>query len=141
MPLICKGPVKFPHHKLEIELPDDWWSEAGMAGFIAASRAYRANQNCLEISIRDIGPVLRNEGSGIFNDSPEEGSARERVIRILCGFRSDSAIPPVEVVKGRAGYPYRYKLTHGAHRLYCSLAAGFTHIPWIKGFDVHTLDQ
>jgi len=45
-------------------------------------------------------------GSRIFNDSEEGGSARERVLRILRGFRLDNAIPPVEIVAGQ--YPYRY---------------------------------
>ena len=73
-------------------------------------------------------------GVGIFNDSEEEGcSARERVVRVLRGFRFDNAIPPVEIVEGQAGYPYRYKLVHGAHRLYCWLAAGFKCVLTIKG--------
>lgn len=74
-------------------------------------------------------------GVGIFNDSEEEGTARERVLRILRGFRLDNAIPPVEIVEGQ--HPHRYKLTHGAHRFYCSLAAGFTSVPTIEGFDWH----
>jgi len=27
--------MKFTHHGLQIELPDDWWTEAGMPGFCA----------------------------------------------------------------------------------------------------------
>lgn len=127
--------MKLMHHELQIELPDDWWVEAGMASFVAGSRAYRTDRKCSEASLDDVGPVHRAPGISIFNDSSDEGSAHERVIRILRGFRSGETIPPVQIVEGHAGYPYRYKLTHGVHRFYCSLAAGFTHVPWVKGFD------
>jgi len=131
--------MKFTHHGLQVEMPDDWWTEAGMRGFVPAFTAYRVNhslfKNVREVPIKDVGPVSRNSGVGIFKDSEEEGSARERVLRILRGFRFDNAIPPVEIVEGQAGYPYRYKLVHGAHRFYCSLAAGFSCVPSIGGFD------
>jgi hypothetical protein len=134
--------MKFTHHGLQIEIPDDWWTEAGMRGFVPTFTAYRVNQslfqNVREVLIGDIGPVSRNPGVGIFNSCEEEGgSARERVVRILRGFRFDNAIPPVEIVEGEAGKPYRYKLVHGAHRLYCSLVAGFKCVPAIEVFDVN----
>ncbi len=110
-----------------------------MRGFVPTFTAYRVNQrlfrNVLEVPITDVGPVVRAPGVGIFNDSEEEGSARERVLRILRGFRFDDAIPPVEIVAGQAGYPYRYKLVHGAHRFYCSLAAKFKCVPCIEVLD------
>jgi hypothetical protein len=131
--------MELTHHGLQIEMPDDWWTEAGMRGFVPTFTAYRVNQrlfpNVHEVPIKDVGPVLRNPGVGIFNDGEGEGSARERVVRILRGFRFDNAIAPVEIVDGQVGYPYRYKLVHGAHRFYCSLAAGFKSVPTIKGFD------
>lgn len=132
-------PMKFAHHGLQIEISDDWWTEAGMRGFVPTFTAYRVNQklfpNAREVLIQDIGPVSPNPCIGIFNDSKAEGSARERVVRILRGFRFDDAIPPVEIVGAHPGRPYRYKLVHGAHRLYCSLAAGFKCVPAIEGFD------
>jgi hypothetical protein len=126
--------MTFVHHGMLIELDDDWWAEAGMSGFVLTSTAYRALQGkgqIREVRIEDVGPVSRDP---MFHDSIEEGSARDRVVRLLRGFRSGDAIPPVEVVKG-SGYGHPYKLTHGAHRFYCSLAAGFTHIPTVEGFD------
>ena len=131
--------MKFTHHGLQIEIPDDWWTEAGMRGFVPTFTAYRVNQklfpNAREVLIQDMGPVSRNPSVAIFNDKKEEGSARERVVRILRGFRFDNAIPPVEIVEVQAGRPYRYNLVHGAHRFYCSLAAGFKCVPTIDGFD------
>ena len=113
-----------------------------MRGFVPTFTAYRVNQRLFqdvrEVPINDVGPVSRNPGVGIFNDSEEEGrSARERVVRILRGFRFDDAIPPVEIVAGQGGYPYRYKLVHGAHRLYCALAAGFKCVPAVEGLDLN----
>jgi hypothetical protein len=85
------------------------------------------------VSIKDIGPVTR---PAIFKDN-EEQTARERVSSILRGFRRGEAFPAVEVVEGKRKYGHPFKLTYGAHRFYCSLAAGFTHIPAVKGFGVN----
>ena len=93
-----------------------------------------------KVAIDDISPVKRNPGIGIFNDNKEE-SARDRVIKILRGFKTNDSIPPVEVVPEKEESDFRYKLVHGAHRLYCSLAAGFTHVPAIKGFDINAIDE
>jgi hypothetical protein len=131
----------FSHHDLKIELDDAWWAEAQMAGFVPPGTAYRVDrsapkgQRVFEARIDDIGPVLRHFGVGIFNNN-EEMTARERVLRILNGFRTGVAIPPIELLDMPAGSPFRYKLTAGTHRLYCSLAAGFTHVPAMEGFDI-----
>ena len=133
------------HNGLQIELDDEWWAEAGMDKFVLTSHSYRVAQTSgqvHEVLIKDVGPLCRNVGVGIFNDSVEEGTARERVVRILRAFRLGEPLPPVEIVEAqRAEDPHRYKLVHGAHRFYCSLAAGFTHVPAVRGFDWHTLDQ
>jgi hypothetical protein len=87
------------HHGLKIVLPEEWWAEAGMARFVRESNSYRVGQSAsesFEVSVNDVGPVRRNSGVGIFNDG-EEGTARERVIRILRGFQLGEAIP-VEIV-------------------------------------------
>jgi hypothetical protein len=36
--------MKFTHHGLQVELPDEWWNEAGMQGFVPTFTAYRVNQ-------------------------------------------------------------------------------------------------
>ena len=62
--------MKFTHHGLQIEIPEDWWTEAGMRGFVPTFTAYRVNQwlfqHVREVLIKDIGPVSRNPGVGIF---------------------------------------------------------------------------
>ena len=135
--------MRFSHHNLLVELNDEWWSEAEMSGFAPQCKAYRApgsykGQHVQEVPIADIGPLHR---ASIFKDDLEEEhkTARERVLRLLRGFRAGDSIPPVEIVDSPPGYGFPYKLTHGAHRLYCSLASGFTHVPIIKGVDWHSL--
>ncbi len=131
----------FYHHDLKVELDDGWWAEAQMADFVPSGTAYRVDlaaakgQKVFEARIDEISPARRKPGVGIFNNN-EEITARERVLRILNGFRAGAAIPPIELVDMSAGSPFRYKLTAGTHRLYCSLAAGFTHIPAMEGFDI-----
>lgn len=133
------------HHGLEVVLPDFWWRDAGMENFAPSSPAYCSHlsdtsQQVFEICISDIGPVERSPGIGIFNDN-HEATARDRVVRILIGFRSGSSIPPVEIVEEPAGSAHRFKLTSGCHRFYCSLAASFTHVPAVRGSDIRTLDR
>jgi hypothetical protein len=129
--------VKVAHHDLMIDLNDEWWTEAGMHNFVPASRAYRSSdRDAVEVRIAEIGPVgPERRLKGVFRDNLDAGiPVRNRVLDILRGFKCREAIPPVEIIEGDAGYGYRYKLTHGAHRLYLSIAAGFTHVPTIKVF-------
>jgi hypothetical protein len=127
--------LEITHHDLKVPLPDEWWSEAGMDKFVRTSNAFHvarhdSRQKIFEVRIYDVGPVHRSEGVCIFNNSIDDGlTARERVVRILRGFMAGDAIPPVEIIGGDAKDLHRYKLVHGTHRLYCSIAAGFTHIP------------
>jgi hypothetical protein len=134
------------HHTLRIVLRDDWLAEAGMIGFVPSSVAYAADriafpgERICQVRIQDIGPVMRAAGVGVFNRDRETGStARARTVSILRAFQSGSALPPVKLVRGPDSYGYPYKLTDGCHRLYCSLAVGFTHIPAVKGFDMKML--
>jgi hypothetical protein len=135
--------MRVTHHGVDDELLDEWWAEVGMADFIRHSNAYRSTseQGVFDVCINDVAPVHRNKGVGIFNDSIDNClTARARVIRILRGFKSSDAIPPVVVADGKPDDPYRYKLIDGVHRLYCSIAAGFTHIPAVEGFDINSPD-
>lgn len=134
--------MRISHHDLTIELDDSWWAEAEMDGFKPASIAYRVEMNdtqsngIFEVSIDEVGPVQRALGVSIFNDS-DGATARDRVVSILRGFRAAALIPPVEVVSEPAGSLFRYKLVHGAHRFYCSVAVGFSHVPAVMGFDIN----
>jgi len=134
--------MRFRHHDLEFELDEERWSAAGMDGWKPSSPSYRVDHdrfpNTFEVSIADVDPLRQRRLShGIFNDDAETGrSARDRVIEILRGFVEDVAIPPVQIVRIPGCGPRMYRLYHGAHRFYLSIAAGFTHVPALKGKDV-----
>lgn len=135
--------MKISHHNRIVELDDAWWIEAGMQNFSPKRKSYRANEEkaerkeTSEVRIDEISSVKRIE---IFKNN-ENKTARTRVTDLLRGFIDNDAIEPVEVVSESSNSEFRYKLTHGVHRLYCSLAAGFTHIPSKPGFDWETLDK
>jgi hypothetical protein len=130
---------------LKVELPDEWWVAAGMSNFAPLSPAYRCDHGaaggrrvCL-IPIADIGPVPRRDGVPVFNDDHWNGiSARERVEKILRAFVANDALPPVELAKQARCHPFGLK--DGAHRVYCSIAAGFTEIPAVTFIDLEALD-
>jgi hypothetical protein len=127
------------HHGLRIELPDPWWAEAEMAGFVPRARTFRPDVNAekgveiFEASVEDVAPLKRAPGVGIFNDN-KEATARERVVRILRGFREGAQIPPIHLTKLTPAAAFRYKIGNGSHRFYCSLAAGFSHVPAFEGY-------
>jgi len=139
--------MELMHHGMTIVLDDDWWTEGGMTDFAPAAATYAVDamvfpeRVIFAAKIDDIGPVRRAPGVGIFNDDRDSGiTARDRVVRILRGFRSGALIPPVEIVKAKPGDEYLYRLVAGTHRLYCSLAAGFTYVPAVEGFEINAMN-
>lgn len=124
--------MKCSHGAMQFELPDQWWEEAGMEGFAPSRPAFRPDPTVfpglpvLEVAIADVEPADRQLSHGVFNDSPSAGSARQRVVSILRGFRDGAAIPPVELVRLAPGGPYEFRLYHGVHRFYCAVAVGFS---------------
>jgi hypothetical protein len=137
--------MKISHHSVSTELPDEWLIAAGMSKFVLSAASYRCDHAaaggrrvCL-IPIPDIGPVRRTSGVPVFNANTWAGiSARERVEHILRAFVVDDALPPIELTKQAGRYPYC--LNDGVHRLYCSIAAGFTEIPAVKFIDLEAFD-
>jgi hypothetical protein len=136
--------MKIEHYGVSDELPDDWWAEAEMIDFLPIHRTYRVSPDdaqdptFCEVCILDIAPLgPMRQNIGIFRDDICNGiPARERVLKILRGFKNGDAIGAVPVLPTDFGSPYKFRLTDGTHRLYCSLAAGFTHIPTIKGIAI-----
>jgi hypothetical protein len=134
--------MKLFHHDFEFKLDDQWWAEAGMTAFAPEGRSYRVDLNAFpdrticEVPITEIEPVRRRLSHGVFNDDPVTGlSAKDRVVSILRAFRENAAIPPVELIRLPSSARLTYKLTHGAHRFYLSIAVRFTHIPAVKGVE------
>lgn len=130
------------HHGEEIGTIDGtWWAEAGMENFAPSARAYVADPRevgdgkICEIPIDDFSVVsVERRSVGIFKDN-EKRTAGERVVRILKGFVSGDEISPVEFKYEKPGSQYRYRLYNGTHRFYCSVAAGFSHVPAVEHFD------
>ena len=122
------------------EFPDEWWQEAGLAGFSPPQSTYVPDYaafrdlEVVEVPITGISPVRRRLSHGVFNDSPEHGSAHDRVLRILRGFRLGDAIPPIEVRRSVDG-AQPFELHHGAHRFCCSVIAGYSAVPAIDVTD------
>ena len=120
-----------PHPPLSFEIPDEWWREAAMEGFVAQAECYRvqpcAHDDVESPPIREVAPIIRTPETTL----DWRGFRRERMVRILQGFRTDAALPPVDVVRFDAPSieGYRYRLVDGCHRFYASVAAGFSKIP------------
>src|ERR1019366_2124835 len=109
--------MQFSHNGIEYTLDDQWWAEAGMTGFVPSGRSFRAGASTFpdlvpfEVAIDDVQPLNRKGSHGVFNDSEpgrQEGTARERVLRILKWLRDDSPIEPVGVVRLPASAGYRF---------------------------------
>ena len=134
--------MRFLHRGIEYSLPDEWWVEAGMEGFAVPRHSFLAGPSqwldlpVFHVAVEEVRPLLRNGSHGVFNDSPESGSAHDRVVRILRGFRDDAAIPPVEIARLADGSGPRFKLVHGVHRFYCGVAAGFSQVPAVEAVDI-----
>lgn len=134
--------MRFSHSNIYYYLDDEWWTEAGMQGFRPPGRSYCPDPSAFPnlptsvVSIDEVEPLKRKGSHGVFNDSPEYGTAHDRVVRILRGFRDGLPIPPVKVAQLHAGQRYKFKLVHGAHRFYCAVASGFSHVPAVEVDDV-----
>jgi hypothetical protein len=61
------------------------------------------------------------------------GFDQTRLIRVLKGFVAGDQIDPVPLIAlpiPELGHtPYRYRVLHGVHRFYSSIAVGFSHLP------------
>ena len=127
--------MKFLHNDFEFTLDDEWWAAADMEGWKPLSRSYRSFPNAHDVLFADVNPTYeRKLKYGVFGDDPVTGkTARDRVIDILRCFRKNDTLPPVEIIKAPFGAPHEVTLFHGAHRFYLSIAAGFTHVPAVKG--------
>ena len=103
----------------EFSFPVEWWNEAGMPAFERQSPYY----------LWDALPELFVRIDAIEPPPMDyEGLDRVRMVKVLHAIVSRTALPPVEVEELSLG-DYHYRLHHGAHRFFASVAVGFTHIP------------
>jgi hypothetical protein len=134
--------MEYSHHGVKFDIEEEWLTTAGIAGSVPHSRSYRvwftssSDRPIYEASLDEVEPLRRDLSHGVFNDGgPDNLPARDRVVQIFTGFVVDAAIPPVELLRTEVRERYRYRIKDGVHRFYCSLVAGFTHIPAVEGFD------
>jgi hypothetical protein len=120
----------FPRLPAEFEIPDDWWSEAGMTDFTRSTTCYLSTDATTRpIPLRDIEPPFRER------EFPHDfrGFDRARMVRILAGFVAGADIKAVSLIELPAPYapqpPFRYRVYNGFHRFYASVAAGFECLP------------
>ena len=119
----------FPLLPAEFEIPDEWWTEAGMTGFKPSGSAYRSTAAANPISLRDIEPPCR------YPEHPLDWHSfnRARLISVLNGIAAGDTIEPVPVAELQPieflRNPYRYRVKDGFHRFYASVAAGFECLP------------
>ena len=122
--------MRFYHVDFPFCVPDSWWLKAKMAKFEPRTLHYRTDDpRALSVSVGEVEAVRRQLSYGVFNE--EEG-----VLKILRGFVENSAIPPVDIKRQPPGSVYPYYLWNGAHRFYCSVAAGFSHVPAVVTGDL-----
>ena len=67
----------YPLFPAEFEIPDEWWTEAGMEGFMPTNQAYRATAGATLIRLCDIEPPFRSLTCPL----DFHGLGRERLIR------------------------------------------------------------
>ena len=122
--------MRFYHEGFPFYVPDSWWLKAKMAEFEPRTLHYRTDDpEALSVSVGEVEPVRRQLSYGVFAD--EEG-----VLNIFNGSVENSAILPVDIKRQPQGSVYPYALYDGAHRFYCSVAAGFSHVPAVMTGDL-----
>jgi hypothetical protein len=103
----------------EFEIPDEWWSAAGMSGFRPRSSTYCASAHptlaTRVLAIDQIRPFRRAPGVTDFD--------RGRMVSVLDAIRRHQALPPIEVDR------FTHRLHHGFYRFHASIAVGFSHVP------------
>jgi hypothetical protein len=121
----------FPLLPGEFEIPDQWWEEAGMNGFVPLGRAYCATTAAVLVPLREIEPPFRVPESAF----DWHGFDHVRLIPILKGFVAGAKIPPVPLIKlpptDVPHAPFGYRVHNGFHRFYASVAAGYACLPAI----------
>jgi hypothetical protein len=107
---------------MEYSVPTEWITEAGLNNFRASSSAYRCDAPHILIAIAEIVPIKR------IRPLDRNGFNRDRTMAVLRGICEVSSMPPIPVWRTLEG-PWSFEIRDGYHRLYASIAVGFSHIP------------
>lgn len=135
--------MKIEKYGFNFDLPDEWIREVNFIPFVYIGYyRVKSDDDFFIINIVDISPKIRGEGVRIFNDGPVDDvfkTARERTVSILKAIAEQLPMPPIEVLARKNTGNYLYNVTHGCHRLHCSIAAGFSKIPAVWGLAINNL--
>jgi hypothetical protein len=120
---------RFPLLPGEFDIPDSWWGEADMRGFVPSGRAYYSIAGAILVPLREIEPPFRLPETML----DWNGFDRLRLMSILKGFVAGTVIVPVPLIRlPHADFPpapFGYRVRDGFHRFYGSVAAGFECLP------------
>lgn len=136
--------MRFNFYNKEFEILEEWIVESGFTPLKQNRCHYvfdKSNKEIFLVKIDCIWPKIRAAGVDIFKAGEVDGeliSARDRTVSILKAIVDNMPLPPVKVIDFNSGQ-FKYKLVAGCHRLHCSIAAGFTHIPSVYDFDINNL--
>ena len=95
------------------------WEKAGMQGFIRNADYYTTEESpdMKIVGIEDVEPPIREMG---FRDE-------ESIIAVLRMMRTGEALPAITVWS--KNHTKKYKVRHGYHRFYSSVAIGYPKLP------------
>jgi hypothetical protein len=119
----------FPRFPAEFELPDDWWLEAGMQGFVRQSKGYRSTAD-ESVALNDVEPPFRDRSRPL----DWNGFNHARMVSVLRGFLAEEIMPPIDLLilptlDDWSRQPFKYRVIDGVHRFYASMAVGFELLP------------
>jgi hypothetical protein len=119
-----------PQSKRTFEIPDEWWKDAGIEGYIPRSLHYHSDPTCsMFVPFNEIAPPLRDGDTIWFRD-------RQTVIQLLSMMRDGVELPPIEVWGKEKKCSDRFVVRDGFHRFYLSIAIAYIEIPVrINNFD------
>jgi len=114
-----------PNFPSDFEIPDDWLADAGAAGFVPTTPAYRSSSDAILVPLVDIEPPHR-----VLTIAKDwRGFDRPRLISVLKGIVTGADIEPVPLLElpvfEFAPNTYRFRVRNGFHRFYASIVAGF----------------
>jgi hypothetical protein len=135
------------HHDLQVEVMDEWLTKSEALNFVPCCSSYVVdtqkfvNRNVCIVAIKDVAPVRRAIGIPTLKSDDFHGlSAEDRCISLLKAMVAAKPLPPIELKPTQIG-KQEFELKDGTHRLYLSLALGFTHVPAVRWLDIEALDR
>lgn len=115
---------RVPNSSVEFEVPDDCWTSAGMENFVPSSDHYTTKQSSYSeiVAVEDVEPPFRENRQLWFR-------GRESVIAVLTMMRTGEELDPIEVWSREKTRTEKYRVKHGFHRFYLSIAIGYPKLP------------